>query len=532
MNTSLPPSDLNPMPHTPIGPSDEELEIAISRYRAAFETGEMSDFDIGSLDRLGHSVVVAGLRSPDGFTNDGFGYGASAREALVGALGEMSETFHVHQTLKRAPACEAMSRNAMVKRFGEESVIDPLTLCLPAGSDWTPDTPLRWVVVNSWPEGAQAWVPRECIATSPFSYSTLSVEIVASGNGESMCLFRPITCGLGAGTSLEMALSHGVLELLQRDGNCTRFRAMDRGIDLKLDRIDDPGIKRLLASLSENGLRVRAKLASTEFDLVNLYVIAEPEDDTITEDFVLKATACGEAVHANRERALRKALLEYISARIRKTFMHGPLGPIESLAPATYIDQVMACVDPLSEEPRALEEMSGWLDLSAEQLRESLASTVFSNQETRNFSSLPSSTDESVRNPQDRMNDLASRLDRQSLPIYYFDASPEGDDKPQVIKAIVPGLEGETLSYARIGERGVKRLLKEHPELVSVGEPRDDNECRVRLTDEAEARLGGPAWFSTQRANSIVGALYPLYREPGSHSVQKQREAEPEKMEV
>ena len=143
------------MPHTPIGPSDEELETAISRYRAAFESGEMSDFDIGSLDRLGHSIVVAGLRSSDGFTNDGFGYGASAREALVGALGEMSETYHVHRALKKAPACEALSRNAMIERFDEGSVIDPLTLCLPAGSKWTPDTPLRWVAVNSWPDGSQ-----------------------------------------------------------------------------------------------------------------------------------------------------------------------------------------------------------------------------------------------------------------------------------------------------------------------------------------------------------------------------------------
>ena len=342
-----------------------------------------------------------------------------------------------------------------------------------------------------------------------------------------MCLFRPITCGLGAGTSLEMALSHGVLELLQRDGNCTRFRAMDRGIDLKLDRIDDPGIQQLLESLAEQGLRVRVKLASTEFDLVNLYVIAEPQNGAVTEDFVLKATACGEAVHANRERALRKALLEYISARIRKTFMHGPLEPIQALAPASYIDQVMACVDPASEEPRALEEMSGWLDLSAEQLRDSLASSVFSNQETRNFSSLPSIVDESVRAPDDRMSDLAGRLNEQSLSIYYFDASPEGEDKPQVIKAIVPGLEGETLSYARIGERGVQRLLAECPELVTLGVPGSDRERRVRLTDDAEARLGGAAWFSTERAEEIVGELYPLYREPGSHSVQKRRAKKP-----
>ena len=507
----------------PIGPREDELDTAARRYRGAFENGEMSDFDIGSLDRLGHSVVVSALRSPDGFSNDGFGYGASPREALVGALGEMSETYHVHRALEKASACEGMSHVAMVERFGATSVIDPLTLCLPAGSAWEPDTPLRWVGVQRWPDGKRVWAPRECIATSPFSYATHSSDITAIKEGTSMCLFRPITCGLGAGTSLEMALSHGVLELLQRDGNCTRFRAMDRGIDLNLDRIDDPGIASLLENLSTQGLRVRAKLASTEFDLVNLYVIAEPVDGAADEDFVLKTTACGEAVHANRERALRKALLEYISARIRKTFMHGPLEPIRQLATDTYIEQVMAYVDPSAEEPRALEEMSNWLDLTAEQLRDSLADTVFSHHETRDFSSLPSIDDESVRDPQDRMNDLTARLSEQSLPIYYLDASPAGEDAPQVIKAIVPGLEGETLSYARIGERGVRRLQSERAELVSIGKPRNENERRVRLTDTAEARRGGPAWFSTEQAETIVGAHYPLYREPSSHSVQKRR---------
>ena len=42
-------------------------------------------------------------------------------------------------------------------------------------------------------------------------------------------LTTPITNGLGAGDSFERALVHGLLELLQRDGNCVSFRAMDQG---------------------------------------------------------------------------------------------------------------------------------------------------------------------------------------------------------------------------------------------------------------------------------------------------------------
>ncbi|WP_285137623.1 hypothetical protein [Microbacterium sp. lyk4-40-TSB-66] len=42
----------------------------------------------------------------------------------------------------------------------------------------------------------------------------------------------------------------------------------------------------------------------------------------------------------------------------------------------------------------------------------------------------------------------------------------------------------------------------------------------MRLTAEAEERLGGPAWYSYAVAERIVGDLYPLYREPPRHSVE------------
>lgn len=510
----------------PIGPGEDELDRATRLYRDHFAPAEAVEFDIGSLDRLGHSVVIAGVRAADGFRNDGFGYGATAKEARVGALGEMSETFHVRRALERAPACDALSYADMIDRFGSGVVVDPLTLCLPAGSDHTRDLPLRWVAVHDWPEGRRRWVPRECIATSPFDHDTPSGEVIARGDAEPSRLFRPITCGLGAGVSLEQALAHGVLELLQRDGNCTCFRAMDRGVDLALDHIDDPGIRQLLASLAEQGIQARAKLASTEFDLVNLYVIGETMGDSsaAADDFPLMVTACGEAVHANRERALRKALLEFIAARVRKTFMHGPLEPIRQIAPATYVDDIMATVDPADEEPRALAEMIGWLDRSAVELRDMLADSVFATRETRAFSSLPTIPDVAVSKPDDRLADLAVRLRTQGLSILYFDASPPGDEAPRVVKAMVPGLEGETLSYFRIGERGVRRLIDERHGLVAIGEPTEACGLRVPLTAAAEARLGGPVWFSRSRAEATVGPLYPLYREPSSHSARKRRE--------
>ena len=85
-------------------------------------------------------------------------------------------------------------------------------------------------------------------------------------------------------------------------------------------------------------------------------------------------------------------------------------------------------------------------------------------------------------------------------------------------KVLVPGLEVETMSYGRIGERGVRRLLDRGEPLVAVGAD-PGGWARVHLTAAAQERLGGPAWFDRAGADRRVGPLYPLYREPGRHAV-------------
>jgi ribosomal protein S12 methylthiotransferase accessory factor len=85
-------------------------------------------------------------------------------------------------------------------------------------------------------------------------------------------------------------------------------------------------------------------------------------------------------------------------------------------------------------------------------------------------------------------------------------------------KVLVPGCEVETMSYGRIGERGVRLLREQDDPLVAIG-PDPGGWGRVHLTAEAEERLGGAAWFNRQGARRRVGALYPLYREPGRHVV-------------
>lgn len=77
------------------------------------------------------------------------------------------------------------------------------------------------------------------------------------------------------------------------------------------------------------------------------------------------------------------------------------------------------------------------------------------------------------------------------------------------------------MSYHRIGWRGVRRLRDRHDPLVLDG-PREGAK-RVVLRPEDDARAGGPAWFDAALADRLVGKLYPLYRETGTFSAQREK---------
>src|SRR4029079_7792077 len=141
----------------------------------------------------------------------------------------------------------------------------------------------------------------------------------------------------GAGESLERALSHGIMELLQRDGNSVNYRALDRGIVIDVDEAADPDLLELLQRFDDAGIDVLVKLAATDFGLANVYVVGRERDpDAAAHPLML--TSCGEAAHPDRERAVRKALLEYASSRARKAFSHMAPDQLAGVAPDGYVE--------------------------------------------------------------------------------------------------------------------------------------------------------------------------------------------------
>ena len=494
-------------------PGDPTPRDPAQRYLASFPPGEVVEFPVRGLDVLDvplHSAALpASPRHPGG---SGLGYGATPEQARAGALGEMAEMALSTRALAGAPRVEA-SYTELLRKEGADRVQDPRTLCLEAGRPYDGDRVLQWLPMTRLRDGESVLVPAELVASAP--------EDLPGTPPPAGWLTTVITNGQGAAFDAEAAVTHAVLEVLQRDGNATAFRAMDRGVVVDLDGLVDPDARALRDRLAAAGIDVTVKLASDELGVVSVYAVGCSRD--ASEPTPIMATACGEAAHPDRDTAVRKALHEFAAARARKAFMHGPLDAVARATPPGYLDGWLGGHPPerLVEEDRALHAMLEWTALGTPALVELLRETVLAQRSAVRLADLP------TWSGPDLHAHVVGELHAAGLDVLVALQPSLGD--AVAAKVLVPGCEVETMSYGRIGERGVARLRERDDPLVAVGpDPggrastgRADRESarwsRVHLTPEAEERLGGRAWFDRDGAQRRVGALYPLYREPGRH---------------
>ena len=479
------------------------MPAAAQAYVDSMPPGRVELFSLSSLDHTGVACWNAIFLNQDGtrwhgVVPHGVGYGVDDDSAIIGTTGELAEAVHSATQIHR---CERRTGSyaSLRAQLGDRAVQDPLTLCIPAGSSLDADTVLEWVPARRWPSGETVWLPIDIAACS--------VGDLTPGY---LPFTTPITNGLGAGPTLDFAIGHGVCELLQRDGNGTGFRAMDRGIALDLgDGPADPRTRGLLARLDAAGIDVIPKFASDEFGTANVYCVGA-ERDGVAAPYPIMVTAAGEAASLDREHALRKAVFEFAAARMRKVFSHAPLDAIAGVAPPGYLDRFRAYHTLGGEEGRALSAMKAWLTLDQPTLKGLLAGTVLSRRSTHRFDALP--TWDGPLAGTELLQELARRFTAAGMEILYFDWSPPGAGI-HVVKAVVPGLEVETMSYHRIGERGVRKLLDRGSPLVGLGAPPPG--AAPVIVPRGSAL--GLAWLDVAEVDRIVGALYPLYREPEVH---------------
>lgn len=478
---------------------DARLRV-VDRLRAALPPGEYGDFDISALDRLGVPVFAVDYVGAGTPPSGGIGYGYTIEQARTGAYGELVEALLMHRHLQTLTPRRA-SHTELRRALGNSGVVDPRALVLAAGTVVDDDQPRDWLPAVRWRTGETVLLPAEFCGSSPASLPR---------QDPAERLITMITNGDGAGDTIDRAIAHGLLELLQRDGNGTAFRALDRGVVLDLDDVRDPVTVAVLDRMRAAGIEVLPKLASTQFGMADVYVVGI-DHDPATEP--LAVTACGEAVHPDRELALRKALLEYASARSRKVFMHGPLDRLRPLAPEAYWARELARPVP-PQEPRTLEAMRDWSRRTPAELLAVLEPVVLSQRSSVPFSTLPAVPPGSLDNPAELLHELLARLADFDVLVV-----PASGDGAVAAKVIVPGLEVETMSYGRIGARGVGKLMADGSDLAGLGAPPHEGAAPVVLTTEGRDQLGGDAWLDLAAVARAVGPLYPLYREPDRHAL-------------
>jgi ribosomal protein S12 methylthiotransferase accessory factor len=470
----------------------------ISHYRTVLSRfGQILDFDISALDRLGVPVTSCSLAVDGRLRHHGNGYGATPEAAAVSGLGELAEGVLSEAGLAdRHAAARTGSYGELVAAEGRDRVADPRTLGLPAGSPYDDAMPLRWLPATRAATGETVWLPEDFVAGEPG-------EVRGPHR-----LITPISNGLGAGLGDDQAFTHGLLELLQRHTNGLRFRALDRRSPVITTESLPAPVRALVSRLATHGIRPVVKHAATAYGVTSTYVVGiDPAPGA-----GIRVTAGGEAAHPSAEVSVTKALLEYANSRSRKAFFFGDRAAARAVAPAAYWERLGAIGH---GEERAYAAMTAWADLPDETLRELTAPD-----ESRAVAFAEVAGPGTADGPGPLRDHLLAALSRDDVDHDVLVARTEVDGVVAV-KVVVTGCEVETLSYGRIGELGVRDALAGDLDLVRVQpHPSGTHTARVVLTPEAEERLGGPAWYSYAVADRIVGPLYPLYREPPRHSVE------------
>ena len=491
---------------------EKYLSDVLKRFKASVPLREVYDFSIMPLDRLGIPLWCVALWTEDGVYYDGFGYGAGETRAQLGAWGEILESYFAGEVVKKTPRIIA-SYNEL--KAQNRNAVEPPKLCLNAGCNYSPDRRIHWIEVQNFSDkgNGKTLVPLESVAIYPAQAPEIEQRNL---------LFRPITNGLGAGASLAQAVAHGALETVQRDGNCVTFRAMDIGQRIKLDEVKSPKARELLNHLESEGIEIIPKLAGIVADIPVIYVVGYDRDLRRAE-FPMQISACGEAAHPDREIALAKALREYVSGRARKHFMHGTLDKLARVAPAGYVEK-MTGVSADYEENRALQAVLVWATATHEEIFRRIKKPILETRSTVKFSELP--TVEFADGDWDAvLAHLQTKFADMETEILYADFSENAPDSVHIVRAIVPGMEGETMSYGRIGRRNLEKLLERHRnderigKFVGCGDDKKPTSALPIHLPQSDAAEFPDAWLDPQAIAEQVGQFYALYREPESFAV-------------
>jgi ribosomal protein S12 methylthiotransferase accessory factor len=349
--------------------------------------------DITNLDRIGIPVFssirpTAGLGAVSVYN----GKGATPAEAKVSAMMEGIERF----------SAEVNRHDLRVGRFSgireEEPALDPASLVLPPGRN--PDAPIPWVTGYDLGTGEDILVPASAV------FHPLPSEYPQ--------LFRTSTNGLASGNTMEEAVFHALMEIIERDAWSLVEATRDTGP--LVEEIDDPLAENLLVKFRVAGVDVTIKDITSD---IGIPTIAAVSDDTVLQDPTLLTIGMG--THTSARIAVLRALTEVAQSRL--TQIHG-----------AREDTTVADIRKRMGYERTKRMNRYW----------------FTSSGSRKFSDIPSC------DTSDFLDDITlaqKRLREAGLPqVIVVNLTRETIGVP-VVRVIVPGLEVFAMDQERVGRR-------------------------------------------------------------------------------
>ncbi len=277
-------------------PPTETLERALPLLDVA---GLCELQDISTTDRIGIPVWSISRANPtEGAVSNYNGKGPTKEQAMASAVMEAMERYSAEQR-----DCDEIVMGTFTEMSSRGLTVDPRGLILPMRTyDYVMDQPIAWTRGYEMFRGEQAWVPANAVFHPYFCKGDLQ-------------LFRYHTNGIASGNTMEEAVLHALLELVERDAwSISDFR--DHVNADVIVRDEDSVCNRLMRQCEENGVVIHLKDLTSDLGIPTIGAAA---DDVETEDPELLVIGVG--THLNPEVAAVRAITEV--AQSRTTHCHG-----------------------------------------------------------------------------------------------------------------------------------------------------------------------------------------------------------------
>jgi ribosomal protein S12 methylthiotransferase accessory factor len=203
--------------------------------------------------------------------------------------------------------------------------------------------------------------------------------------------------------------------------------------------------------------------------------------------------------------------------------MHGPLDRLERVAPSEYVEkQLTGNAD--WEESRALKAVFEWATSTHDEIYRRIEKPILETRTTIKFSDIPT-TDFAPNDWDAVLAHLQKKFRQLETEILYANLSVDSVPGVHVVHTIVPGMEGETMSYGRIGRRNFEKLLERQKtderigKLVGYGDDSPPETAQLIHLTKADKLKFPKAWLDLAAVARQVGDFYALYREPESFAV-------------